>query len=632
MPTDVTCTVYVDGTRVADGSSSDELEDSPTALSGLQVTWGRDTTVDQPGSSQCQFTLMDPPGGQGFTDILRVGTTVDVAAGGILHPDRNTSVWPDPSFETGVVPGVFENREDPIATYTVTSDDAATGSRSLRIGYPAEAAGRQIMLQIAPAPFVPAGSDPAAWSVTPTASPGERWTIQATIKVPTGMSASYRPALFYNPYDERDFDAAGGIAATIAGNDDWQTPDPYTFTYAKAAGAWIGLILWFTPPAGSAAGEVLIDDVTIIAPAQTHRDVLVFSGRVTALESSWDDQADTPIVKVSAVDFNAELDNADVGDEPWPVEALDARFQRILDLTELGIPAAIDQTASGTLVSWRDVDSQPAGGLLAELASSVDAVLWSATHQISGPYLSLEDPSNRPAARVLEADSDGIVRIVDSEDLGGAGLPISACDVLRDDVTWTQDTQDVITRVGVTWRQQGTDDDGQPITTDVTVTVIDAALEKLYGLRRMSLSSQLQSAEDATIVAERILARFSADDWRASGLTIADAYIDDATTDDVAMVLNLLDGTVRNGLAIALTDLPDWGPLGPTVPIYLEGGTYTFQDGYWVLALNVSNASNLATVAWDDLDPTWTWDQFDPDITWDDLRGVGGPPTLAEGA
>jgi hypothetical protein len=57
--------------------------------------------------------------------------------------------------------------------------------------------------------------------------------------------------------------------------------------------------------------------------------------------------------------------------------------------------------------------------------------------------------------------------------------------------------------------------------------------------------------------------------------------------------------------------------------VYLEGGTYRFVGGRWVVELLVSSASGLGQSAqWDQLDPTWTWDQWDPAITWNDLRGV----------
>jgi hypothetical protein len=119
--------------------------------------------------------------------------------------------------------------------------------------------------------------------------------------------------------------------------------------------------------------------------------------------------------------------------------------------------------------------------------------------------------------------------------------------------------------------------------------------------------------------------RSQPDTWRASGLTIDD---DDVapTVDGVDLMLALLDGTSRIGAPIVLGDLPEWTPAGATVGVYLEGGTYRYVGGRWVLELGVSASTGLGeSAAWDELDPSWQWDQWSPEITWDDLRGVAAP-------
>ena len=73
-----------------------------------------------------------------------------------------------------------------------------------------------------------------------------------------------------------------------------------------------------------------------------------------------------------------------------------------------------------------------------------------------------------------------------------------------------------MTRVAVGWLVQGVDDDGLPTTTEATEQVIDAPLEVEYGTRRVQVSTQLQDADDARDVADRILARTSVTDWRAT--------------------------------------------------------------------------------------------------------------------
>lgn len=638
MGTGINCHVYADGVRLADGCT-DDPEDAPTVLSGLEVAWGRDTTVDQPEASACTFDVMDSPGGTSFVNLLRTGTRIDVMAQGMVYPDPTEPVWPDPGFELGL-PGTVRSN----ATVTRSDRRAHSGTWSLLLR-PTNAA-RRAGVTIAPAAFAPEGDDPQAWDAIPATAAGQTWAYGASIFAPPGAVVLVRPVLYTGPWASAGTVVAG-TSLLIDGDGTWQSLSAEFVP--NVDGAWVGVnvttyptgptwdalppdMTWDTVPdtwpdwQWDDFGKVFVDDVTVLAPASgVAMSVLVFSGRVTALEAKWDDNADTPVVKVEALDFTADLDNADVGDQPWAVEAMADRFQRILTASGLDVTADIDASVADILVSWRDVDSQPATGLLAELAESVDAVMWSATHLTLGPYLQVEDPTNRPSLFLL-AMVDGQVTIIPNSGQAAA-LVLSACDLLRDDVTWEQDTQDVVTRAAVVWQEQGVDDEGQPTTTERTVTLIDSGLEATYGVRRLSLSTQLQSSADAMDVAAKLLARTSVSDWRAGGLVIDDAELDDPDDEDVSRVLTLLDGTSRNGMPMSLVDLPAWSPTGPTVPVYLEGGSYTYEDGAWVLDLTVSNATAQgASASWDDLEPTWTWDEFDPAITWDDLRGVGVAP------
>ena len=152
-----------------------------------------------------------------------------------------------------------------------------------------------------------------------------------------------------------------------------------------------------------------------MAPAGgTVRTVLAFAGRITDLSA--DDRRprrDVPRSTVTAVDQLADLENRYVGAEPWLAEPFATRVDRILAAAGVDRPRPRSTKRSGDLiVSWRDVDNQSAGGLIAELAAGVDGVLWSATHSTTGPYLWIEDVDRPRPAEVLER-VDGIVTIVD---------------------------------------------------------------------------------------------------------------------------------------------------------------------------------------------------------------------------
>jgi hypothetical protein len=347
---------------------------------------------------------------------------------------------------------------------------------------------------------------------------------------------------------------------------------------------------------------------------------------VTDLVAEFDDGIGCPVVHVTAQDFTADLENVDIGDEPWPVESMKDRFLRIVDLSGFELTSIIDDSIAAIPVSYQDVDAQGAAGLLKDLAQSVDAVLWSAVHATTGAYLRVEDPANRAALFTLKMGDAGLVEIV-PRGSSAAVLDISACDVLRDPVQWEQSVADVSTRVAVSWLEQALDDDGLPTTNEHTETLVDDVLEVDHGKRRISVSTLLTTAGDAAAVATRILARTGVTGWRVSGFEIVDdASLEVVDAAAVSMMMTLLDGTSRIGLPIRLVDLPVWAPTAPTVGVYLEGGDYLFAGGAWSLSLTVSNAiATGESVPWVDLPPEWSWAEFDPDIGWLDMVGVTAP-------
>lgn len=264
------------------------------------------------------------------------------------------------------------------------------------------------------------------------------------------------------------------------------------------------------------------------------------------------------------------------------------------------------------------MDHQAATGLLQSLATSVDAVMWSATHQTTGAYLRVEDPANRAPLTELGVGDDGLVTILPG---GASAQELPACDVLRDPVEFRQDANDVVTRAAVSWLEQTTGTDGKPGTVEHTETVVDAPLEGQLGTRRVSVTTQLIAAPDALDVANRLMARLDTASWRASGFVVDDVLVDSAEA-----MLQLLDGTSRIGKPLRVTGMPEWSPAGAVLPLYLEGGAYHFDDGRWVLDLNVSSATGQGgTATWADLDPAWRWVDMDPAVRWADVYGVAGP-------
>jgi len=576
--------------------------------------------------------------------------------------DRPTNVWfpgewvefTEPQIAIGEpLPEVFFNGDTPdTAEWSFqwtgvpqASPSTATSNPFRHVLMLPVDASRPASVAFAPADF---SELPNAWDEIPATSPGQEWIVGATVQAPAGATITIGPVYFSRPTGVHVF---GAQQLRVTASGDWQqlqlTVTPQVFGHwvgvqitVDSLRAWLDLPgSWLDTPGSWLDYEItLIDDLLVLAPAEgTPRTVSVFTGRITDLSASWDDGFSRPEggfggtrIHVTAQDFTADLANINIGDEPWQVEALESRFDRIVELSGFDVEAQIDDSIAGTLISYQDVDNQPVAGLLQDLAQSVDAVLWAAVHQTTGPYLRVEDPSNRAALFTLAVDEAGLVQIIASE-VGRDAQTIAACDVLRDPVQWQQSVSDISSRVAVTWLEQGVNDEGRIETTERTYTLIDTALEEAYGYRRIGVSTMLQAEADARHVADRILARTSLIGWRSNGFTIDDSdsleQIDQTT---IAMLLHLLDGTTRIGLPLRLTDMPEWTPAGSLVPVYLEGGDYTFDDGAWTLALTASQATAQGgSVPWADLNPTWSWLDFDPGISWLDLTGVAytPPPT-----
>jgi hypothetical protein len=625
--------LYVDGARIADGSDPDDTDDAVTALSGLSVTWGRSTTVDQPEPSTCTFTAVDLGAARPFLDTLYAGAAVRVVATGDTAAPATLPANADPSFEF-TAPGDLPPSWYPVNFAAVTTEQAASGVQSVKITQPG--GGRNSQVSIAPGPL---STDPDAWDDIPAMHPGEHWSITAALYSPNvatqvrlGGRRYDRPDVSGGTLDATMFTTTPGqwltvtVDITVPDNADqqWLGVDlvAYWPTWADASGTWADASgTW------ADAGVLYVDDIYILAPQTAgivHREAVVFDGRVTDLSAGWDDAVGGVAWTVTAVDFTADLANRDVGAPPWPAERLDKRFVNILagaGLDDWSIGYSIAPTLAPRIVTWMDVDRQQAAPLLQDLATSVDGVLWSAVHATRGAYLALVDPAVAAALwRLLPDDETGLYVIVPTAAADNI-IDVDAADLLRDPVVFHQSTADVITRAAVTWQEQTVGDDGIPAPTERTETLIDAELELALGTRRIAVATLLTTAADAIDVGGRILARLHAQSWRVGALTWPAGGEMDG--DRRAAALDLLDGTRRLAAPLLLTNLPAWAPDGPTVPLYLQGGRYTFDGGAWTLELITASAhSQGVSMTWQDLDPSISWADVDPSVTWLDLIGV----------
>ena len=78
----------------------------------------------------------------------------------------------------------------------------------------------------------------------------------------------------------------------------------------------------------------------------------------------------------------------------------------------------------------------------------------------------------------------------------------------------------------------------------------------------------------------------------------------------------MLDATRRMGLPIRLTELPRWMAVPSSLTAYLDGGTYTFKNGRWILQLGLTRSETTGQgLTWQQLPAPLKWNQSHP-LTW----------------
>lgn len=643
----IDCRVRLGDVAVAYGEPSD-ARTAPYALSGLSVEWGRSTTVEQPGPSSCRFTIADPVGDQVAGVRAYVGQTVTVTAATDVpgaptvstHHDPTWSSWPaGPLGAAGTI--------SPSTAAAVIDTAGPSGRRSVRIDMPMTGPGGiATVLRIPPRPFVAAGTAPAAWDAVPKMTPGETWRAGLSLWLPVGVVAFVYPMSYSAPWRGTGRRIAWRgrgdqpLVVQTTSAETWTTVTDYLQTPDDPG--WLGLevelwdtadALWSGRPAGETydttlartylqLGQAWLDDVQLLAPAAgTRQEVSVFAGRITDVAARYSPGAGMSLVDVTAADFIADLGNVFIGDQPWPAETVQARMQRILALAGVAMTLLVDPRPAAIVVGARDVDRRSAAELLADTASSVDAVLRAAVHPVTGPYVRVEDPGGRPALRQLALGAGGVVTIVPVA--APAGATVLPADLVEMDGTeWQQSVADVVNRVQVSWQEQT----NPP--TERFVTMTDDPARGRLGERSATLSTDLTTSAAAQAVAQQLLARLSDSSWRIAGLAV-DTTRQTLDTERIATLVPLLDGTARIGRPLQLTGVPQWWP-GPAtdLALYLEGATLTHDAGCWRLDLVTSSPNGLGqSAAYYDLpdSTSWSYSSFPPELNYSDLTGVAGP-------
>lgn len=343
-------------------------------------------------------------------------------------------------------------------------------------------------------------------------------------------------------------------------------------------------------PATCQASFILPLDVAPPEPGQRFaviatldgNDVPRFTGTIERARTSFDRRGlAEPVSDVLAVGDLSRLARIYVGAEPWPVETDGDRAGRILALAAAQWPALSWSTSPGRVnVRPRDVDRQPAGALLTELAETALGVV-----------------TDRRAGGIAYLDAANLANVPPY-------VALDACHVLTDGYGIEAASDALVNDVEVLYGAPAVpgDDTTRP---RVRLTAADSIAR--FGVWADRFTTELATAGDAVDFATAVLARSA---WPVA--TIPTAYVTSKSAGAIGPdFLAGLDVLAR----LTLTGLPMPGPAGLDASVNGYAETWTGADTWRVdLTLTDVRTRGLGT-RWVDV-PCVTWAEVPDDVTW----------------
>lgn len=583
----ITCSLAINGAKVADSATS-LADGDTTALDGLAVEWGRTTRLDQPNPATCRARLALPAiDTAAALEQLRPGLPVEVTA--VYQAGRTTS--------------------------TVLS----VPSETLTAGQPV----RQVQRLYPPYTFAQHGSSPDSWDEIPRVTSRTELTVTITLAIPNFTTVTVRPAYFSGPWPTAYTPGPICLTATSSGT--------YTRTIVTPPDdTWVGLLVAFTPagpswqqmPGRWAAHSERWNHYSQCTVSNLHLErtdeptyiATVFTGRISDIPVSYSHALHRPVATMTAVEFPAEMANVRIGAQPFPSESAEKRINRITQLTGLQIKTVIDERPASRHLAPLDIDNQDPWSVLTNIATSTGAIIWPATHATTGPYIRVEDLDKRQALYTLTIPPTGSITI----DPAAQNAVIVPANSIHNNITIKRDTTDLATLIKISWKEVTRNDKGDLETHDQTEHTQDAARLAAYGYRSLSISTDLDTADQARDLAEKTLARTAPGGWQIPAAT----WDTTLPGSDPISVIAALDSTRRIGLPIMITGVATWVPGAPNIPVYLDGGSYTFSKGAWTLSLNLTRAATPANaLTWRQTPAPVVWSRLNR-LTWADLSAA----------
>ncbi len=343
--------------------------------------------------------------------------------------------------------------------------------------------------------------------------------------------------------------------------------------------------------------------VEVLAVSPSGQRARVFYGLVTDLSLDHESGPDARL-SVTAADPTTSLADVMVGDTPWPAQSPAARRSAIMSAVGTGVISwyAMPSYTPTVTMAARDVDNQSLWDVVTEFLWSLGIVPWPVAHDgdnlpgvvMTGgtdPDLAYGVIDTRPHRRISLADFN----------TGNYTTPkairtvvLDACDIDLEGTTFAANPADILQTIRITWGdedseqkhivRQGGDSGG---TADNPAgRVFDTTARVTSGVGNIVPLWQYQMADWGT--------HFTAP-WAVDTLTVDPDAVTGA--DDFHRgLLRLLGQTTRVACALVLQNLPSWTPWRRWVPRKhhphvagtVQGGTYSFTDGRWVLELKAT--------------------------------------------
>lgn len=584
---------YLDGELIP-GDAQTAAAGNPAVLAGCSVNWGRDNTTEQPKAASMSATIGLGTHARQWAEKLKVGKPVRLTTSGEIIETTPTPPLP-------FTPGTYETTPQgltptPDGTFSAPREIAAT----LYPGNPDATLGE--------------------WDNLPTfQNKPWKWTLETTApvgsKINVSVFTSPRPAGPWKVHSEKETQTTTPSATLTGVISDAPQGNYITLAFSVTQplpawkdepGAWTD-----HPEAWNVDIKQVTAKATLIQGGLGRwRTVEVFNGRVTQIDIK-PDKRFTAVAVISAGDWLAAAANTIIGIPPRPGETATARLDAYIQAANLGISTTWDEGITATLAG-RDVDAQALDSLITDIAVSCDAVAWPATHATTGPYLRLENMGNRAAARGLNLVNG--TAVIGEASSGQTILPAPAIE--KAPVKFTRNPAALTTQVSVRWIEETTNANGELEKTDRTEKLTNPELEKLYGRRSISVSTELNSQAQAKALAERLVKRIIGETWQISGLTWR------GSAGPASITLDLLDGTRRNGAPYRIEPMEEWTPK-KSMAVFIEGGTYRWDGLEWTLDLSASTPppGSGKSAAWQDPPPAYTWTVFNT-LTWQDMQGT----------